>query len=296
MDKIKWLFFDIGSTLVDESECLKERFNFITRENRINEQKFADKVLEYAKTDCYAIQSAAGYFSVKIIPEWNKDLEQLYPHVELILNTLSQKYKLGVIANQSFGTKDRLNNWGIGKYFEVVISSAEEGCAKPDLKIFNFALESADCNPGDAVMIGDRLDNDIIPAKKIGMKTVWVRQGFAKYMNPKSEIDKPDHTIQSIDELVGLLVKNATFEKLRRIDERDYPEVAVREALLNSLVHRDYSFSASTLISVYADRIEFITIGGLPTGVSLDDVMLGLSVCLLVQRGQGKNTHYTLPD
>lgn len=72
---------------------------------------------------------------------------------------------------------------------------------------------------------------------------------------------------------------HSTFEKLRRIDNRDYPEVAVREALLNSLVHRDYSFSASTLISVYADRIEFVSIGGLLTGVSLDDVLMGLSVC-----------------
>lgn len=71
----------------------------------------------------------------------------------------------------------------------------------------------------------------------------------------------------------------ATFEKLRRIDERDYPEVAVREALLNSLVHLDYSFGASTFISIYKDRIEFITIGGLPAGVSLDDIVLGLSVC-----------------
>ena len=72
---------------------------------------------------------------------------------------------------------------------------------------------------------------------------------------------------------------HSTFDKLRRIDTRDYPEVAIREALLNSLVHRDYSFSASTLISVYDDRIEFTSIGGLPAGVSLDDIMLGLSVC-----------------
>lgn len=71
----------------------------------------------------------------------------------------------------------------------------------------------------------------------------------------------------------------STFDKLRRIDKRDYPEVAVREALLNSLVHRDYSFGASTLISIYKDRIEFTTIGGLPTGVSLEDIMLGLSIC-----------------
>ncbi len=72
---------------------------------------------------------------------------------------------------------------------------------------------------------------------------------------------------------------SSTFAGLLRIDKRDYPEVAVREALLNSLVHRDYGFSASTLISVYSDRIEFISIGGLPTGVTLDDVLLGLSVC-----------------
>lgn len=71
----------------------------------------------------------------------------------------------------------------------------------------------------------------------------------------------------------------ATFDKLRRIDTRDYPEVAVREALLNSLVHRDYSFGASTIISVYADRIEFVSIGGLLSGVSLEDVTMGLSVC-----------------
>ena len=71
----------------------------------------------------------------------------------------------------------------------------------------------------------------------------------------------------------------STFDRLRRIDERDYPEVALREALLNLLVHRDYSFGASALIHLYDDRIEFTSIGGLPSGISLDDIMLGLSVC-----------------
>lgn len=72
---------------------------------------------------------------------------------------------------------------------------------------------------------------------------------------------------------------HSTYDRLRRIDVRDYPEIALREALLNSLIHRDYSFSASTLISVYEDRIEFVSIGGLMTGVSTNDIMLGLSVC-----------------
>jgi ATP-dependent DNA helicase RecG len=71
----------------------------------------------------------------------------------------------------------------------------------------------------------------------------------------------------------------ATFEGLYRTDTRDYPEEALRETLMNSLVHRDYSFSASTLVSIYDDRIEFVSVGGLPTGITLDDIMLGLSVC-----------------
>ena len=72
---------------------------------------------------------------------------------------------------------------------------------------------------------------------------------------------------------------HATIERLHRIDVRDYPEVAVREALLNMLVHRDYSISASALISMYEDRIEFVSVGGLLPEIELEDIMAGLSVC-----------------
>lgn len=72
---------------------------------------------------------------------------------------------------------------------------------------------------------------------------------------------------------------HSIFQKLHRIDQRDYPETAVREALLNLLVHREYSFRASTFISLYEDRLEFTSIGGLVSGVSLNDVLMGISVC-----------------
>ena len=71
----------------------------------------------------------------------------------------------------------------------------------------------------------------------------------------------------------------ATIEKLTRIDVRNYPVVAVREALLNLLVHRDYSFSASASISIYDDRIEFVSIGGLLPEIELEDVLAGISAC-----------------
>lgn len=72
---------------------------------------------------------------------------------------------------------------------------------------------------------------------------------------------------------------HSTFQKLRRIDQRDYPVAAVREALLNLLIHREYSFRANSFISIYTDRMEFISIGGLVSGVTLNDIMMGISVC-----------------
>ena len=69
----------------------------------------------------------------------------------------------------------------------------------------------------------------------------------------------------------------AEFEGLHRIDKRDYPTEALREALLNAITHRDYSFGGSTLISIFDDRIEFVTIGGLVRGLTYNDIMLGVS-------------------
>lgn len=69
----------------------------------------------------------------------------------------------------------------------------------------------------------------------------------------------------------------AVFDGLRRIDRRDYPEEAIREALLNSIIHRDYLFSGSTIINVYQDHIEFISLGGLITGLSMEAIFMGAS-------------------
>lgn len=69
----------------------------------------------------------------------------------------------------------------------------------------------------------------------------------------------------------------ATFKGLERIEKVDYPEEALREALLNALVHRDYSFSGSIIINVNDKQMEFISIGGLLPGLSPDDIRSGIS-------------------
>ncbi|MBO5383865.1 MAG: putative DNA binding domain-containing protein, partial [Ruminococcus sp.] len=69
----------------------------------------------------------------------------------------------------------------------------------------------------------------------------------------------------------------AIFKGLERIEKVDYPEEALREALLNALVHRDYSFSGSIIINVNDKEMEFISIGGLLPGLSPDDIRSGIS-------------------
>ena len=71
------------------------------------------------------------------------------------------------------------------------------------MKLFEIALAKADCAPDNAVMIGDRIDNDIIPAGQLGMKTVWIKQGLSKYYKNESKFI-PNVIVNSLDELLNI--------------------------------------------------------------------------------------------
>ena len=70
---------------------------------------------------------------------------------------------------------------------------------------------------------------------------------------------------------------NSTFNGLQRIDKKDYPDFSIREALLNAIIHRDYYFNGSILLSIFDDRIEINSTGGLINTLSLNDVYNGVS-------------------
>ena len=110
-------------------------------------------------------------------------------------------YNLGIIANQIAGTEERLESFGLLKYFDAIATSAEFGIAKPDKAIFEKALEMADCKAENSVMVGDRLDNDIRPAKAIGMKTVWIRQGLAAHQHTDLGKNVSDRIVNTLSEL-----------------------------------------------------------------------------------------------
>lgn len=205
MQGVKWLFFDLGSTLINESECYRQRILEMIDGKKISYEEFYVAMLSYYKEGENGIAIAAKKFNLSL-PEWKSEYEFLYSDTAYCLERLCKKYRLGIIANQNSGTKARLRAFGIDKYFDILVSSAEEGLAKPDPEIFLLALRRAKCSPEHAVMIGDRLDNDIAPAAMLGMVTVRILRGFGKFAPISSEYEKPDYTVNDLYEICSILL------------------------------------------------------------------------------------------
>lgn len=201
---IKWLFFDLGSTLINEQLAYEHTFQDIAKQvHKSYEEIYSEAVEFYTQNKKGNIELFIKYELEK--GKWYMEDEIPYKAAEICLQELGSKYHIGIIANQALGTKERLDKWGLLQYIDMVIASAEEGISKPDLRIFQLALEQAGCNPNEAIMIGDRIDNDIIPAKKIGMSTIWVKQGMGSYWNISKDDEKADLVVDHIQEILQLL-------------------------------------------------------------------------------------------
>ena len=205
ISKSEWLFFDVGSTLVDEEEAYKHRLRDVAEAVKEPFEKIYEMALKLYKENQKGDLKVMELYGLPRL-KWHTEDEILYPDCKECLETFSKKYKIGVIANQSLGTAERLEQHGILKYIDLVIASAEEGVHKPDRRIFEIALERAGCLPEHAVMIGDRLDNDIIPAKNMGMQTVWIRQGYWKYWQVQNEEERPNHEVSKLKDLLSLFM------------------------------------------------------------------------------------------
>lgn len=204
LENIEWLFFDVGSTIVDEHLVYEHRMREIADNSNSTFSSVYDAAMEFYKQNKKGDLEVAKLLGVEL-PKWHNEDETLYADASECLEILSTRYKIGIIANQLLGTKERLEKYGVLKYIDLVIASAEEGVSKPDKRIFEIALKRSNCKPSNAVMIGDRIDNDIIPAKQIGMHTIWVKQGFGQYWNITQEIEKADYTVHKLMEICDVL-------------------------------------------------------------------------------------------
>ena len=218
LDGVRWLFFDLGYTLINEDGAAMGRLTQVS-------DALAQRGIEASPDELRSsLEAASARFDanpfrslllaftddedviahVRSSGRYPKELESPYPQTEPLLEQLAERYRLGVIANQPAGTDERLERYGLAHYFEVCVSSGDVGMEKPDPAIFHLALEQAGCVPTESVMLGDRLDNDIRPAKALGFRTVRVLQGPHRFQQPREDAETPDATVADLDELAAL--------------------------------------------------------------------------------------------
>lgn len=203
--KAIWLFFDMGSTIMNETPAMEKRIRDSIVGTDITFEAFAAKMAEFRAMGMREDQAAFDYFGIQEKAPWPRDAEIPYPDAQSVLRTLKERgYHLGIIASQPLGSAQRLARHGLRDFFDVICASAEEGLDKPDPALYRRALTRAGCAPADAVMIGDRTDNDIAPAKSLGMQTVLIRQGYGGHDIIHHEGEIPDVTVDSLPELLSL--------------------------------------------------------------------------------------------
>ena len=206
---IKNLFFDVGYTLVNEDAVWKKRCK---DQAATDEAKKLGLTAEdiYHEIEKATIEGLPQFrtvierFNFSTMVPYHHELETMYEEAPQVLSALSQKYELGVIANQADGLRERLESFGILQYFKYVISSWDVKVLKPDIRIFEHALKATGCQPQDAVMIGDRIDNDTAPAQTLGMKAVWIKQGFGKLQTGLAAANPPDFEVDNLAELLNI--------------------------------------------------------------------------------------------
>jgi HAD superfamily hydrolase (TIGR01549 family) len=220
MQDARWLFFDLGNTLISEERAWERRIQrLISLLERYGHRRTIAEVRA-------AFREASEEFAPRLItraiekliddPEYrkltlaearyDKELESPYEGAEQTVRMLSSRYRIGVIANQPAGTEDRLRKWGLMPLISICLSSAEVGLEKPDPAIFQLALSQSGCEPSQAVMIGDRVDNDIRPARLLGWKTIRITQGFARFQSPRDGLDEADITLANVKLVVPVLM------------------------------------------------------------------------------------------
>ena len=217
---IKWVFFDIGYTLVDEDDAVENRILQIQgvledsgipmtcEEIRAILQEVATEQARSPISRAIAKLTDSEELRGRLKAEvtWRKDLEKPYPAAKHVLGALSERYRIGIIANQSPGTEARLDKWGLSRFISLCLPSAELGISKPDLAIFEMAIERSGCEPEHAVMVGDRIDNDITPAKSLGWKTIRIKQGLSQGQISMNAEQVPDFEVQCLQDVLDILL------------------------------------------------------------------------------------------
>ncbi len=217
MNKIKWIFFDIGGVLRDETEYnlwQKDALLFqarkinpeISEENFENVHKQASKMRGSLRQNILEIltgdKKIAEQLKNEIHGQGTKIFQNLpiMPNALEVVKNLSENYSLGVISNYSSAITCILKEAGLFSYFKVLGISEDYGLHKPDPEFFKVVLNDAKAKFKESAMVDDNIERGLDVAKNLGMTTVFFN-GTNRQDIPKNIVD---FTIYSLTDLLNI--------------------------------------------------------------------------------------------
>lgn len=124
---------------------------------------------------------------------------------DLLRDLHDQGLRLGLAANQPTRVIPALDELGIGQYFSHREVSGHHGFHKPDVRLFLRACEDLGVAPEECIMVGDRIDNDVVPARLLGMKAVLIRTGRHRNQQPRTPGEVPHAEVHDAAGMAGAI-------------------------------------------------------------------------------------------
>jgi polyol permease family/HAD superfamily hydrolase (TIGR01549 family) len=209
---IDLVLFDLGGTIYDDSTYTRALLRAVHEiDPNVREDEFwavydakrmaASGSLRKEIADHFVPDQDRERLTTLARAYWEYPASALYPDVKPALKALATQFKLGLVANSGEAALKALRRDGLKDLFTVIALADFVGVEKPDEHIFRYALKTAGVLPGRSVHVGNRLESDIRPAQRLGIRTVWLLRGDAPPAPTLDQLAEPDAVIIS---LVGL--------------------------------------------------------------------------------------------
>ena len=213
--KIKCILIDLDGTIINSGPDLIDSLNFVLKNQNI--KPIESKVIGSLVGGGAKAMIIRAYEHLKVKPPLNIDslIEEflefyfmncsnksyLYPNVFNTLKKLKSEFRIALCTNKKqYITEKILVDFKIDNFFDCVLGSNPKIKLKPDIEMLEYCLNECHVKPEQAIMVGDS-SNDIIPAKALSIKSIYVTYGFGKI----EESIKPDYVIDGFHEVLKVL-------------------------------------------------------------------------------------------
>lgn len=189
-----------GERALAKAPIVKPEDNFHT----VLLKKLDQETAELLRMGVWQITEPERQIHIKAIADYcNNYVLRNLESSRTVLDTLKDRYNLVLVSNFYGNIEAILRDFRLEHYFSAIVESAVVGVRKPDPAIYRLGVEAAGVDASEVLVVGDSYDKDIVPAKTVGCKAVWLKgEGWKPEIVDES---LPDAIIKSLNELVGLL-------------------------------------------------------------------------------------------